>query len=389
MKPLHGIRALDLTHVLSGPYCTRLLSDAGADVIKEEYEPGDVYRQTGPLVERHSVLFSNMNRGKKSLSLNLKTKEGLEIFLELAKRVDVIVENFKPGTAKKLGIDYESILKINPRIIYCSISGYGQEGPYADKPGFDLIAQAESGLMALTGDEGTPSIVGTYVVDFAAAANAAVAILIALLSRERTHRGQHIDVALLDSAVIQTGIFTACARAGLRVTRVGNKDRFVAPYGVFKTSNGYVALACFGDRFFRNLCVALGLERLLSDPAYVAPEARMLNEQGLTHVIEAVTSRSTTEDALRKLSGVVPCCKVVEEIEELLANEQVNYRKTLSTVEYNGSKMIMTGVPFRLSDFDQTIDYSSPSLGEHTDTILEELGYDKKKVSVLREKGVV
>lgn len=389
MKPLNGFRVLDLTHILAGPYCTRLLSDAGADVIKVEYEPGDAYRHLEPFVQGKSVIFSNMNRGKKSLGLNLKTEEGVHILLELAKKADVLVENFRTGTAKKLGVDYESLKSLNPRIVYCSISGYGQRGPYADRPGYDLIAQAESGLMALTGDRSTPSIVGTYVVDFAAATYAALAILIALISRERTGKGQYIDVALLDSAVMQSGILAACASAGFRVDRIGNKDRFVAPYGVFRTSNGYVAIACFGDRFFKELCMAFGLERLLADPAYITSESRVLNEQTLSEMIETVTSRITTEEILGKLNGIVPSCKVVEKIEEVMANEQIKYRESLFTVGYDGSKMVMTGVPFRFSDCDQAIDCSSPSLGEHTDVILRELGYDKKKISAMHERGVV
>ena len=389
MKPLSGFRVLDLTHIVAGPYCTRLLSDAGADVIKVEYEPGDPYRHLEPFVQGKSVMFSNMNRGKKSLSLNLKTEEGVRILLELAKKTDVLVENLRPGATKKLGLDYESVRRVNPRIVYCSISGYGQTGPYADKPGYDLIAQAESGLMALTGDRNTPSIVGTYVVDFAAATNAAFAILIALISREKTGKGQYIDVALLDSGVMQTGILAACASAGLRVDRIGNKDRFVAPYGVFRTCNGYVAIACFGDRFFKELCMALDLERLLTDPAYVSSESRLLNEQTLSEMIETVTGRITTEEILGKLNGIVPSCKVVEKIEEVMANEQVRYRESLFTVDYDGGKLIMTGVPFRFSDCDQAIDCSCPSLGEHTDAILRELGYDKKKISAMHEMGIV
>lgn len=389
MKPLNGFRVLDLTHVLAGPYCTRLLSDAGADVIKVEYEQGDAYRHIEPFVQGKSVMFSNMNRGKRSLSLNLKTKEGVHILLELAKKSDVLVENFRPGTTEKLALDYESVKRVNPRIIYCSISGYGQTGPYADKPGYDLIAQAESGLMALTGNRNNPTMVGTYVVDFAAATNAALAILIALISRERTGKGRYIDVALLDSAVMQTGILAACASAGLRVDLIGNKDRFVAPYGVFRTSDGYVAVACFGDRFFKDLCTALGLERLTADAAYVTSESRILNEQALSAIIENMTGKLTTEDILRRLNGIVPCCKVVEKIEDIVSNEQIQHYKTLFTVDYDGGKMLMTGMPFRLSDCDQTIDSSSPSLGEHTDAILRELGYDTKKVSALHEKAVI
>jgi formyl-CoA transferase/CoA:oxalate CoA-transferase len=389
MKPLNGFRVLDLTHILAGPYCTRLLSDAGAEVIKIEYQPGDAYRHVEPFVQGKSVLFSNMNRGKKSLSLNLKTEEGIRIMLELAKKADVLVENFRPGAMKKLGLDYESIKHLNPRIVYCSISGYGQTGPYADKPGYDLIAQAESGVMALTGDINTPSIVGTYVVDFSAAVNAALAVLIALVSRERTGKGQYIDVALLDSAVMQTGILAACASAGLRVDRIGNKDRFVAPYGVFRTSDGYVAVACFGDRFFKDLCKLLELKELSENPAYVTSESRILNEQALSRLIEAVTSRLTTEDVVCKLNGIVPCCKVVEKIGEIVENVQVRYNRTLLTVDCDGSRMMMTGVPFRLSESDQALDCSVPSLGEHTDAILRELGYDEKKISALHEKAVI
>jgi crotonobetainyl-CoA:carnitine CoA-transferase CaiB-like acyl-CoA transferase len=389
MRPLSELRVLDLTHILAGPYCTRLLSDAGADVIKIEYESGDAYRHLEPFIQGKSVIFANVNRGKKSLGLNLKTEEGLHILLELAKKADVLVENFRPGTTKKLGLDYDSVSKLNPRIVYCSISGYGQTGPYATKPGYDLIAQAEGGLMALTGDRSTPSIVGTYVVDFTAATYAALAILMALNMREKTGKGQYIDVALLDSALMLTGILGACASAGFRVDRIGNKDRFVAPYGVFRTSNGYVAIACFGDRFFQEMCKALGLESLATDPTYATSDPRIANEQALNEIIEKVTSKVTTEDLLRKLDGIVPSCRVVEEIQELMVNEQIKHRESLITAEYDGKKMFMTGVPFRFSDANQAIDSSFPSLGEHTEAILRELGYDSEQISAMSKKGIV
>lgn len=388
MRPLSGLRVIDLTHILAGPYCTRLLSDAGADVIKVEYEPGDAYRHLEPFVQGKSVIFANVNRGKRSLGLNLKTEDGLHIFLELVKKADVLVENFRPGTTKKLGLDYESVSKLNPGLIYCSISGYGQSGPYATKPGYDLIAQAEGGLMALTGDRNTPSIVGTYVVDFTAATYAALAILMALNLRGKTGKGQYIDVALLDSAVMLTGILGACASAGFRVDRIGNKDRFVAPYGVFRTSNGYAAIACFGDRFFKELCMALDLESLSTDPDYLTSEARIGNEQKLSQMIEKVTTKITTEDLLNKLNGIVPSCKVVEKIQEAITNEQIKYRESIITADYDGTKMFMTGIPFRFSDANQAIDRSCPSLGEHTDAILRELGYDSKQISALSEEGV-
>lgn len=389
MRPLNGIRVLELTHILAGPYCTRLLSDAGAEVIKVEYESGDAYRHLEPFVQGKSVIFANVNRGKKSLGLNLKTEEGLQILLELAKKADVLVENFRPGTTKKLGLDYESLNKLNPRIIYCSISGYGQTGPYATKPGYDLIAQAESGLMALTGDRNTPSIVGTYIVDFTAASYASLAILMALISREKTGKGQYIDIALLDSAVMLTGIMAACAYAGFKVDRIGNKDRFVAPYGVFRTSNGYVAIACFGDKFFKELCTALGLENLSADSTYSTSESRIVNEQTLSEKIEKVTSKLTTDEVLNRLDGIVPSCKVVERIEDVLLNEQIKHRESLLTVNNDGIKMTMTGVPFRFSGANPEVDYSSPSLGEHTDGILRELGYGNEQITTLVGKGVI
>jgi len=389
MKPLNGIRVLDLTHILAGPYCTRLLADAGADVIKVEYEPGDAYRYLEPIVRGKSVIFANMNRGKKSLGLNLKTEEGVQILVELARKADVLVENFRPGTTKKFGLDYESLKKLNPGIVYCSISGYGQTGPYAKKPGYDLIAQAEGGLMALTGDRNTPSIVGTYIVDFSAAIYAALAILLALISRQKTGKGDYIDIALLDSAVMHTGIFAACATAGLKVHRIGNKDRFVAPYGVFKTSNGYVAIACFGDRFFKDLCTTFDLESLSSDRAYMTSEARIANERTLNEKIESVTSKITTEEILSRLDGVVPCCKVVEEIEELLMNEQVKHRGVLFTAACDGAEILMTATPFMLSGMDRSVACSSPSLGENTEEILRELGYESEKIKELNAKGVL
>ena len=392
MNPLEGIRVLDLTRVLAGPYCTKLLNDAGAEVIKIEYEPGDYYRALPPLIGGESVWFTLVNGGKRGLSLNLKTSKGVEIFRKLVKKSDVIVENLRPGATRKLGIDYDSMREVNPRIIYCSISGYGQTGPEREKAGFDLIAQAEGGLMAVTGErDGDPTRIGAYVADLTAGTYAAFAILLAIIQLNEKNTGQYVDISILDSVVSYTGMFAAFNSVGFPVRRTGNKDLVAAPCGIFKTSNGNVGIVCVGDKLFEDFCKALTLEDLLAEPIFAKAETRGLNLNTLNEKLEKVIQRMSTDSVIGKLEKAgVPCCRVPEHIESISSNQQIRERRMLNTVEHpRMGKILFPGVPYKLSSCTLECDYVAPLLGEHTHEILTALGYSEEQIVQLRKEKVI
>jgi CoA:oxalate CoA-transferase len=397
MKLLEGIRVLDLTNVLSGPFATLHLALLGADVIKiENPEGGDLARKLGNVPKYNKQLlgtsFLAQNANKKSLTINLKTEEGKEIFRKLARTADVVVENFRPGVMARLGLSYEDLCELNPKIIYCAISGFGQSGPDAFKPAYDQIIQGLSGVMAINGDERlNPLRAGFPVCDTVGGLNAAFAIMAALYYREHTGQGQCIDIALLDSIMPLMGWVAAnLLIGGQQPSLLGNDNFTAAPSGMFKTKDGYINIAANQQEQWENLADELGVPELKTDPHFQERDTRKANRFLLTPLLEVKLTEKTTAHWVETLNARgIPSGDVLS-LEEALTSEQAVYRQVLEEVEQPGiGEIKLFNLTAKFSKTPGQIEAPPPSLSEHTEAILTELGYTCEEQNLLKQKMVI
>lgn len=385
--PLQGIRVADFTQVIAGPACSMLLADMGADVIKIEPLSGDFWRKT-----ISGSAFLNFNRNKRGIAINLKNPQGHEAILRLLRQTDVLLENFTPGTMDKLNLGYETVLRLNPKIVYCSISGFGQEGPYRDRPGYDPVAQAMSGIMINTGEpDRPPSRVLPTMVDYLAGNHSAYAIALALMDREKTGKGKRIDVALLDVAIMQMGQFvTLYSMNGELPSRMGSGYLAAAPYQAFETQDGYIFIAVTTDEMWKNLCQALKLDYLFKNSRYSTLDGRARNRPELSAEVSKVTKQYKSKELEAILVPAnVPCGRLMN-IDEIVQDPHVQSRQIMEEVEVpEKGKVKIIRTPIHISGEAPKIRRRAPLLGEHTFEILKELGYNQEEMQELLNKGVV
>jgi crotonobetainyl-CoA:carnitine CoA-transferase CaiB-like acyl-CoA transferase len=399
---LHGIRVLDLTRILAGPYATQMLADLGAEVIKiERPGGGDDTRAWGPpfvrdrqgRATRDSTYFLCCNRGKKSVTVDLSRPQGRDIIRRLAQQSDVLTENYKVGDLARHGLDYATLKEVNPKLVYCSITGYGQSGPYAQRPGYDPIAQAVGGLMSVTGErDGRPLRAGVALVDVLTASHVAIAILAALRHRDATGEGQHIDLALLDVQVAaMINIAQAFLSADVIARRHGNEHPSVAPSQSFQCSDGLIMLAAANDGQFARLCQALGMPGLAAEQRFADNAARVRNREMLTALLETAFLRGTVKDWVDQLVSAGVPCGPVNDIAGVFDDPQVRARQMRVEVEHRvAGPLGLVASPLRLSATPVSYRLPPPLLGEHTDEVLTQiLGMPPEQLSSLRADGVL
>lgn len=388
-KPLEGIRVLDLTQFLSGPMCTMTLGDAGAEVVKVERPPkGDPTRITFPVHHGNSSYWISVNKGKKSVALDLKRPDHKAVFMELAKQTDVLVENYKPGTAKKMGIDYESIRAINPDIIYLSISGFGQTGPYRDRPALDIAVQAISGLMSITGEKGgSPLRCGTSITDITAGLFGIIGVLTALYHREKTGEGQYIDVAMLEGALAI--MENACANYlvnGIVPKPTGNYHTSSAPLQPFDTADGSILVAAPADMMFEKLTQVLGCPELVQDPRFDINAHRFQHVPELEEKLSPYFKKMTTREACELLEDAKIVYGEINTVPQILASEQVKERGVIVDVEDGYETFQVIGSPFKYSTFEMPKHYHAAALGENNYDVLESwLNMSKEEIDAIME----
>ena len=380
MSSLSNLKVLDLTSHLSGPYCAMILADHGADVVKiENPNDGDQLRKTPPFQGGESAPFMLWNRNKRSVTLDLKHTKDHQLLLKMAETADIMIENFKPGTASRLGVDYESVSKINPTLIYCSISGFGQTGPYAPRGGFDLIACGMSGLMSINGPpDGPPYRIPMPVSDVCGGMNGAIGILTALAARNRTGRGQHVDTSLFESG-ISLGVYEAANvfANGEVPERLGQAHRGSAPYQLFPTSDGYVTVGGAQDNFCRGTCKILGCEQLVEDPRFKSKAERVANNKELVSELEVFFRRQSTSKLCKAFDEAgIPAGPVMNHV-EVYNDPQTLAREMVVQVEHSKLGQMKTiGIPVKLSDTPGKITRSAPLLGEHNSEVLKDWGLE-------------
>jgi crotonobetainyl-CoA:carnitine CoA-transferase CaiB-like acyl-CoA transferase len=386
--PLARFTVIDLTRVRAGPTAVRQLADWGADVIKIESPEGDA----GLGGERHGPDFQNLHRNKRSLTLNLKSPDGVAVMKRLVEKADVVVENYRPDVKFRLGVDYESLRAINPRIVYASISGFGQDGPYRDRPGFDQIAQGMGGLMSITGEPGRgPMRVGIPVADLTAGIFAAMGILIALLEREQSGEGQWVKSSLLGAQISMLDFQAARWTIGREVPgQAGNNHPTSIPTGVFQTADGYINIAAAGDDIYRRLCKALQAEQLATDPRYATGRVRSENRDALNEAIAVITRQKTSADWIEALNKAGVPSGPIYKMNEVFADPQVKHLAMTRTVPHKVlGEVEVIGQPIELSRTPWSVRSATPEAGEHTDAILSELGYSTDEIARMRGGKVV
>jgi formyl-CoA transferase len=393
--PLSGIRVLDFSRILAGPYGTMMLGDLGADVIKVERPGvGDDTRTWGPpFAGGESAYYLCCNRNKRSISIDLKNPRGAQLARELAEVSDVLVENFTPGLMKGFGLDYETLREVNPRLVYCSISAYGQDGPYRDRPGYDMVLSAVGGLMWITGErDGDPCKVGVAITDVVTGVHMSGAIMASLLWRERSGRGQHIDCSLLDVQVAAlANIASNYLVAGKEATRWGTAHESIIPYQVFHAKDRPIAIAVANQKLWVNFCKLIGKEEWIDDPRFESNPKRVENREIILPLIDEVMAQKTCDDWVELLvAGAIPCGPV-NNMQRLFADPQVVHRDMIAEVPHPTiGTLRLTGIPLKYADTPGTIRRPPPLLGEHTGEVLADLlEYSQDKVDALRRQEVV
>ena len=398
-KALAGIRVLDVTNVLAGPFCAYQLGLLGADVIKVEVPGhGDLARQLGAAPELNKALmgasFLAQNGGKRSVTVNMKSADGKQVFRDLAASADVVVENFRPGVMSRLALGYEDLRQVNPRLVYCAISGFGQTGPLRDAPAYDQIVQGLSGMMSITGDEASaPMRVGYPVADTLGGMTAAFAICAALVRRGATGDGTFIDVSMLESSLAAMGwVVSNYLIAGQSPRPMGNENFTAAPSGAFETGDGLLNIAANKQEQFVALVELLGLPELASDPRFAEREARKQNRDALRRLLETKLARGSSADWERLLSEAgIPAGRVLG-VPQALAEPQVSQRqliKKLGRVRGIDREISVALAGFKMQGADPDVDAPPPLLGEHSDEILAGLGYSRERIAELRRHGAI
>jgi formyl-CoA transferase len=397
LSPPHASRALerftvlDLTRVRSGPTAVRQLADWGANVVKIEL-PAAMDAGEAPGGPRDGPDFQNLHRNKRSLALNLKSAEGLRVFRQMAQKADVVVENFRPDVKARLGVDYAALSVVNPRLVYASISGFGQDGPYRDRPGFDQIAQGMGGLMSITGLPGQgPVRVGIPVADLSAGLFCALGILVALLEREQSGEGQWVQTSLLQAQVFMLDFQAArWLIKGEVPKQAGNNHPTSIPTGVFKTADGHINIATTGQKMWERLCRAVNGEALLGRPEYATAAARSTNRNALNAEIDRLLAGATSAAWVERLNAAGVPCGPIYAIDQMFADPQVKHLGIVEKVEMpNGAVLNVVGQPVTLSRTPAQIAAPPPELGQHSEDVLREFGFASDEIDALRRGGVI
>ena len=394
VRPLEGIKVLDLSRALAGPYCTMMLADMGAEIIKLEIPGrGDDSRAWGPpFIEGESAYFMSVNRNKKSLTLNLKKEKSREIIHKLIKQADVLLENFRPGTMEKLILSYEVVKRLNQNIIYCSISGFGQDGPYRLLPGMDQVLQGMGGLMSITGEPGGPPIkVGVAVADIAGGMFAAYGIVVALFNREKTGDGQSIDLSLLDCQVAwltyRAGSFFA---SGEIPKPLGSGHPVIVPYQAFKAKDAYINIAVGNDQLWQKFCEAVGLKNVTNDVKFSTNAKRVENRDEIVKIIGNLIKTKKGEEWLKILTDAGVPCGPINNLAKIFSDPQVLHRQMVHDLTHpKAGNIKVTGIPIKLSDTPGEILTAPPVLGQHSEEILKNLGYNSQEIKEFRNEKTI
>ncbi len=394
MGPLEGLKILDLTRVLAGPYCTMLLGDLGADIIKVEMpKTGDDSRHFGPYQNGESAYFMSLNRNKRSMTLNLKHEEGKALLKELVKDVDVIVENFRPGTMEKLGLGYDVLKEINPRIVYAASSGFGHSGPYSKKPAYDGVVQAMGGIMSITGAKGgEPTRVGPSIGDIAAGLFTAIGVLAALNHRNESGKGQKVDVAMLDCQVAMLENAIARYVVTKEVPKpAGNRHTSIVPFEPFDSKDSKIVIAVGNDTIWKRFCGVAGLEDIVDDPKFSTNPERNNNYDELRPILAAKLVEKTTEEWSKIFDEAGVPNGPINYVDKVLENEQVLARDMIVEVDHpKAGKLKMPGVAIKMSDTPGGIESPAPLLGQHNRELLKEFfDYSDEKIDQLIAEGVL